>query len=161
MGDIRLFVSHSHEDKDIAVALVDVIEAAMVRGKDRILCTSHHNKKEYGYTGDEDVSEHLRQHLSQSSCVVSLWTPHSRSSIWCLFELGGAWALANKTYPLLAPGLDQESLPPPLRKGMVGAKLSEPEEISRFLRNLRQRLGWDERGGASAEIKKLVEVAKR
>ena len=30
MGDIRLFVSHAHSDREIAVALVKVIEAAMV-----------------------------------------------------------------------------------------------------------------------------------
>ena len=40
MGDIRLFISHSHDDKKIAAALVDVIEATMVP-RERILCTSH------------------------------------------------------------------------------------------------------------------------
>ena len=30
MGDIRLFVSHAHKDKEIAAALVTVIEAMMV-----------------------------------------------------------------------------------------------------------------------------------
>jgi len=40
MGDIRLFLSHSHADKEIAAVLLDAIEATMVP-RERILCTSH------------------------------------------------------------------------------------------------------------------------
>ena len=99
MGDIRLFVSHSHDDKEIAAALVDVIEATMVP-RERILCTSHENSK-YREPEGVDVSRYLRDHLTQSSCVLGLWTPNSIKSPWCLFELGGAWALATRTYPNL------------------------------------------------------------
>ena len=53
MGDIRLFVSHSHKDKEIAAGLVDVIEATTVP-RERILCTSHDNKK---YREPNDVDD--------------------------------------------------------------------------------------------------------
>lgn len=155
MGDIRLFLSHSHADKEIAVALVDAIEATMVP-RERILCTSHHKEK-YREPEGVDVGKYLRDHLTQSSCVIGLVTPNSMKSPWCLFELGGAWALATRTYPLLAGGVLQENLPAALR-GTDAAQLTEPEEIRRVLANVRGALGWDERvkGSGEKEIDALV-----
>ena len=155
MGDIRLFVSHSHDDRKIAAALVDVIEATMVP-RERILCTSHDNPK-YREPAGEDVSRYLRDHLTQSSCVIGLLTPNSMKSPWCLFELGGAWALATRTYPLLAGGLSQKDFPAAL-KGTDAAQLTEAEEIRRVLANVRRALGWDERvkGSSAKEIDHLL-----
>ena len=158
MGDIRLFVSHAHSDQKIAVALVKVIEAAMVP-RERLLCTSHPDRK-YREPEDEDVVKYLRDHLTQSSCVLGVLTPSSMESPWCLFELGGAWALATRTYCLRAGDLSQE-LPAAL-KGSEAARLTEPEEIRRVLANLRQALGWDERikGTAAKEIDDLVKLVR-
>ena len=155
MGDIRLFLSHAHADKEITAALVDVIEATMVP-RERILCTSHDNPK-YREPEGVDVSRYLRDHLTQSSCVIGLLTPNSMKSPWCLFELGGAWALATRTYPLLAGGLSQEHLPAALQ-GNEAAQLTESEEIRRVLANVRRALGWDERvkGSGAKEIDALV-----
>ena len=160
MGDIRLFVSHSHDDKKIAAALVEVIEATMVP-RERILCTSHKNPK-YRYPKGVDVNRYLRDHLTQSSCVLGLWTPNSKKSHWCWFELGGAWALATRTYPLLEGGLSEKNLPKAL-KGTDAAQLTEAEEIRRVLANVRRALGWDERvrGSAAKELDALVNLARR
>ncbi|KPJ91996.1 MAG: hypothetical protein AMJ53_10280 [Gammaproteobacteria bacterium SG8_11] len=160
MGDIRLFVSHSHDDKVIAAALVDAVEATMVP-RERILCTSHENSK-YREPEGVDVSKYLRDHLTQSSCVLALCTPNSMKSPWCLFELGGAWALATRTYPLLAGGVSQESLPAAL-KSADAADLAVAGEIRKVLANVRRSLGWDERikGSADKEIDTLVNLARR
>ncbi len=160
MGDIRLFVSHSHDDKKIAAALVEVIEATMVP-RERILCTSHDNPK-YREPEGVDVSRYLRDHLTQSSCVIGVLTPNSTKSPWCLFELGGAWALATRTYPVLAGRLSMEDLPAAL-KGTDAAQLNKAEEIRRVLANVRRALGWDERvkGSADKEIDTLVNIVRR
>ena len=159
MGDIRLFVSHAHKDKEIAMALVEVIEAAMVPDA-RILCTSH-DKPKYREPENVNVSQELRKHLKGSTCVLAVLTPNSVKSPWCLFELGGAWALATQTFPLLAGGLSQESLPAAL-KGNDAAQLTEPEEIRRVLADLRQVLGWRIRntGLAEKKINRLVKVVR-
>jgi hypothetical protein len=108
-----------------------------------------------------DVVEALRDHLTQSSCVLGVLTPSSMNSPWCLFELGGAWARATRTYCLLAGGLSQQSLPAAL-KDTDAARLTEPEEIRRVLANLRRTLGWDERikGSAAKEIDDLVNLVR-
>jgi hypothetical protein len=159
MGDIRLFVSHAHSDREIAVALVKAVEAAMVP-RERILCTSHPDPK-YREPEGVDVVKALRDHLTQSSCVLGVLTPSSMKSPWCLFELGGAWARATRTYCLLAGGVSPESLPAAL-KDTDAARLTEPEDIRRVLANLRRALGWDERikGSAAKEIDDLVNLVR-
>ncbi len=160
MGDIRLFVSHAHSDKEIAMALVDVIEAAMVP-EARILCTSH-DKPEYREPDNVDISQALRDHLVQSSCVLAILTPNSLKSPWCLFELGGAWARATQTYPLLAGRLSKDDLPAAL-KGNAASHLTNPKEILSTVVSLREFLDWQIRnsGLAEEEIKRLVEVVLR
>jgi hypothetical protein len=154
MGDIRLFVSHAHKDKKLAAALVEVIEAAMVK-QHRILCTKH-EKEEYSYPENEDVREHLRAHLSQSAVVLALLTPNSLASPWCLIELGGAWVLAKRTYLLFAGGISQESLPPALnRPDAIAIQLEKPEDIQKLLAKLYLDLGWPPRYQGSA-IDRLV-----
>ena len=159
MGHFRLFVSHAHRDKEIAAALVGVIEAAMVR-VEGILCTSH-DDPQYREPGNVDVTEYLRDHLQQSGCVLGVLTPNSLKSPWCLFELGGAWALTRRTYALLAGGLSKEDLPAAL-KGGEAAQLAEPEEIRRVLAGVSRHLNWRERDPNSAEneIKHLVDLVR-
>jgi hypothetical protein len=142
VGDIRLFVSHAHKDGQIAAGIVDLIETALVRDGG-ILCTSH---PRYGYEQSDriDVSEHLREHLSEASCVVALLTPYSLESRWCMFELGGAWTRATKTYPLLAGDVTPGHLPASL-KGKLSGNLNDPQDLRRLLLNLRTQLRWDER----------------
>ena len=159
MGDFRLFISHAHRDKEIAAALVSVIEAAMERAQG-ILCTSH-DDPQYREPGDVDVTEYLRTHLKQSGCVIGVLTPNSLKSPWCLFELGGAWALTTRTYALLAGGLSKEDLPAAL-KGGEAARLAEPGEVRRVLEDVGRHLDWLERapGSAEDEIRHLVELVR-
>jgi hypothetical protein len=160
MGKIRLFVSHAHSDRDIAVALVKAIEAAMVVPPEHLLCTSHPDEK-YREPEGVDLTQYLRDHLTQSACVLGLLTPSSIESSWCLFELGGAWLLAKQTYCLLAGGLSPDSLPAAL-KGAEAVQLTEPEEIRTVLAKIRQALVWDERinGSAAKEIDELVNLVR-
>jgi hypothetical protein len=149
MGAIQLFVSHAHKDSEIAASLVDIFEAAMEVPRDAILCTSAPG---YGLRIGVDVSKHLREHLTQSSCVVAVLSPYSLSSKWCLFELGGAWAQATQTYPLFARGVSQNDLPAALQ-GMLGGQVSEPGDLRNLLTGLRSQLNWPERNMAAAEVK--------
>ena len=145
MGDVRLFVSHAHKDGEIAAGMVDLIETALVRNG-RILCTSHPDQREYGYPNSNriDVSDHLREHLSESSCVVAILTPYSLESRWCLFELGGAWARATKTYSLVAGGVTPAHLPAALA-GRPFGKLDDEQDLLHLLLTLSRGLGWQPR----------------
>jgi hypothetical protein len=152
MGNIRLFVSHAHKDGDIAAALVDLVKTALVMTPgDDILCTSH---QEHGYTSLDgmDVSMLLQTHLSQSSCVIALLTPRSIQSGWCLFELGGAWARATKTFPLLGGDITPDQLPAAL-KGAPCGRIEEAQDLRRLLTAVATQLDWREQDPqVSAEL---------
>ncbi len=160
MGAIQLFVSHATKDADIAGALVRIVETAFDAPPRSIRCTSAPG---YELELGADVSEHLRAHLSQASCVIAVLTPYSLSSKWCLFELGGAWARSTRTYPLLADGLTQKDLPAALG-GTLAGQLSDARVLRALLSGLEGQLGWKEknREAAENEIKKLIaEIRKR
>ena len=147
MGAIQLFVSHAHKDADIAGALVRIVDTALQVPPNSILCTSAPG---YGLRLGADVSDHLRVHLSQASCVIAVLTPYSLSSKWCLFELGGAWARSTSTYPLLAGGLTQEDLPAALT-GTLGGQLSNAQDLRALLIDLERQLSWKEKNREAAE----------
>jgi hypothetical protein len=163
MGDIHLFISHSHKDKNIAADLVSVVEAALIPPDDkkRILCTSHDNEKYHpGYRAGQDVSPILREHLSESSCVLGVLTPESLGSRWVMFELGGAWAKATLTLPLLARGVslsDLSDMPTALSRDQA-VNLTEPDDIRKMIKQLEatlEKLGWKDRDSAISEIDRL------
>jgi hypothetical protein len=158
MGHYRLFVSHAHKDAKIAFAFIAAVEAAM-KTEGRILCTSL-RPPEYADPNVEDVSDLLHDHLNQSTCVVGILTPNSIESAWCLFELGGAWMLAKRTFPLLV-GIKPDKLPAALKKKKAAreaACLTEPGEVSKVLADLRVELDWELKGSAQKEIEQLVAV---
>lgn len=159
MGDIQLFVSHAHKDADIAGALVGIIDTAFYVPPKTILCTSAPG---YGLPLGADVSDHLREHLVQASCVIALLTPYSLSSKWCLFELGGAWARSTHTYPLLAGGLTQNDLPAALER-KLGGQLGDAQVLRKLLEGLKTQLKWEERNREAAEheIAKFIEKLRR
>ena len=128
--------------------------------RERILCTSHFDPK-YREKDGVNVIKYLRDHLTQSSCVIGVLTPNSINSRWCMLELGGAWARAKRTYCVIAGEVSLESIP--VLKDADAAQLTEPEEIRRLLANLRRALGWDKRvrGSAAEEINDLVYLASR
>jgi hypothetical protein len=158
VGKYRLFVSHAHKDEKIAIAFVAAVEAAM-RTKGGILCTSR-RPREYDDPNVEDVSYLLHDHLHQSACVVGILTPNSIESAWCLFELGGAWALAKRTFPLIA-GIKPNKLPAALKKKKAAreaARLTESGEVRKVLVDLSKELDWERIGPAQVEIEQLIAV---
>jgi len=119
----------------------------------RILCTSHPNQQDYGYPDSDriDVSQHLREHLSEASSVVALLTPYSLESRWCLFELGGAWVRATKTYPLVAGDVTRAHLPAAFKGNKLFGKLDNGQDLRCLLLSLGMELGWRPRKAADTE----------
>lgn len=105
---IRLFISHSHKDEDLAKKLVDVITFGLEVPRGAMRCTSVP-----GYQLDLGTmgSEALRRELGSAACVIAILTPNSLAADWVLFELGAAWANAKMAVPLLAGGLIDQDIP--------------------------------------------------
>jgi hypothetical protein len=107
---MAVFVSHAHRDEPLARALVDLIEGYFDVPGGAIRCTSVP-----GYTLPPGVhiSEALRSEIEKAEFVLALITPRGLESRYVLFELGAAWGLRGRAFPLLAHGLGPNDIPGP------------------------------------------------
>jgi len=107
---MALFISHAHADRELAAALVELVRGYFDVPSSAIRCTSVD-----GYTlpPGAQVSESLRSEVENSEFVLALVTPNGVRSTYVLFELGAAWGLRGRAFPLLAHGFSQSNLPGP------------------------------------------------
>lgn len=156
----RLFISHSAEDEELARALVDLLENHFsIPDVEMIRCTS---VSPYEIKVGLSASATLRRNIKEAKpTVIALITPNSIHSSWVLFELGAAWALERKTYPLLARGADFESLQGP-SYDLQALRLTVEQDVYALLDNLTDALGEKRQGTGDAvndKVKALVEAA--
>lgn len=111
VGYPKLFISHRHHDKDVAEALVRLIEAAFEVALGDLRCTSVHP---YKLRVGERTGERLRAELYRAEAVLGILTPDTRTSSYVLFELGASWGRRGLTFPLLAHGATLTDVPTPI-----------------------------------------------
>jgi len=155
---IEVFVSHAHEDRDLAQRLVSAIATGLQAPSDAIRCTSVPG---YDFTPGTDFIEALKDELTGASCVVGLWTPRSVKSQWCLFELGAAWGLAHKTL-FLSLGTEALRNPPAGFRSIHASQLSDAGQLRRFLDELARITAWptNNRPAAEHQFEQLAQFAK-
>jgi hypothetical protein len=158
-SNIEVFVSHAHEDKDLAQQLVTAIEVGLRVPSGAIRCTSVPG---YDLTPGADFIEALKDELRGASCVVGLWTPRSIKSQWSLFELGAAWGLSHKTL-LLSLGTEALRDPPAGFRSIQASQLSDAGQLRQFLDELARITAWstNNRRAAEGRLEDLAEFAKR
>lgn len=155
---VEVFVSHAHEDKDLAQRLVRAIELGLHVPSDAIRCTSVPG---YDFTPGTDFVEALKEELTGASCVVGLWTQRGMKSQWCLFELGAAWGLAHKTL-FLSLGTEALRDPPAGFRSIHASQLSDAGQLRRFLEELGRITAWPNknRPAAENELEDLAQFAR-
>ena len=155
---MEVFVSHAHEDKDLAQRLVRAIELGLHVPSDAIRCTSVPG---YDFTPGTDFVEALKEELTGASCVVGLWTQRGMKSQWCLFELGAAWGLAHKTL-FLSLGTEALRDPPAGFRSIHASQLSDAGQLRRFLEELGRITAWPNknRPAAENELEDLAQFAR-
>jgi hypothetical protein len=155
---IELFISHAHEDRDLAQRLVRAIDLGLQVPPDAIRCTSVPG---YDFSPGVDFIKTLKEEITGASCVVGLWTPRSLKSQWCLFELGAAWGLAHQTL-FLSLGSDALRDPPAGFRSIHASQFTDAAQMRRFLDQLARITGWPARNrpAADAELEDLAQFAK-
>jgi len=111
-SNVRIFISHSSADVDVAEALTDLLERAFHLGRESIRCTSVIG---YSLPTGARIDDQLRFEIEQSEVLIALITETSLSSTYVLFELGARWVLRKPLFPLLAKGLRGADLKEPLK----------------------------------------------
>jgi hypothetical protein len=108
---VRIFISHSSADKDVAEAFANLLRAALpITGKD-IRCTSVDG---YKLQAGADSDAQLKQEVLLSTVFVGLLSPTSLKSVYVLFELGARWGAKRYFAPIMVGGLGTDALKAPL-----------------------------------------------
>jgi hypothetical protein len=109
--NIRIFVSHSHDDVGLAKRLVDLLTKALKIDSREIRCTSVPG---FDLSGGDPSAQVIRDNLQDCDVVIGLITEKSLSSHFVLFELGAAWGLGARLVPILGPGYQPSIVRAPL-----------------------------------------------
>jgi TIR domain len=157
----QIFISHSHDDANIAEALVDALLAAMDISPDSVRCTSvPGHQLPFGRT----IAEQLKVDIGATSAVLVLLTQNSLRSKWVLFELGATWALGKVVIPILGHGMAVSDLPGPLAN-YPSVAIDSPDATNRIADamaqiastlKISQRFG----GKREAKVRKFLDCAQ-
>ena len=108
---MRVFISHSNRDAELARALIDLLQAALPITGDDTRCSSLDG---YRLPGGVSVDQQLRFEVHDAKLVIGLLTPNSLRSAYVAFELGARWGAEKPMIPLLASGITPDDLEGPL-----------------------------------------------
>lgn len=101
MSQNEFFISHSSDDSELVGQFVDFLQIALNVNRSSIYCTSGTGTKQIG-TGVNFI-EDIKQNVAGTKMVIFILTPNYFESNFCLAELGAAWALSSRIYPIIIP----------------------------------------------------------
>lgn len=136
---IRLFISHSSQDIELADLVVRLLSTALALRSQHIRCTSLDG---YRLPGGADSDEQLRDEALAADCFVGIVSPHSLGSAYVLFELGARWGAKKHLVPLLGPGMKPHALKGPLA-GLNALSCDNSSELHQLVHEIGQRLQLD------------------
>lgn len=109
----RIFISHRHQDKDIARSVIDLLETAFEIAQGQIRCTSVPG---YKLAVGSHSADSLQTDLNGAEIVMGLIGKDTADSDYVLFELGASWGLRKPTFPLRISGATYTHVPEVLRE---------------------------------------------
>ncbi len=137
MGSPKVFISHATEDKDLADALIDVLTSSSDLSPDDILCTSPDGMK---LTPGVNFVDRLQKYVADARTVVLLLSETYYDSVFCLCELGAAWALKQDIVPLVVPPLPKSAIGDVLLGIHVGS-IDSKEDLSSLMSRIQSKTG--------------------
>lgn len=133
MSKPLIFISHISEEKEIALALKDLIESSFLGMLD-VFVSSDYASVNLGQKWLDDITTAL------NDCVVEIiiCSPVSVERQWINFEAGAGWIRNIPVIPLCHSGIEPNELPIPLKLLQAGKVTEEIslKEIFRVLVNI-------------------------
>lgn len=95
-----LFVSHSSQDVEFVVRLVDLLTRALRLSSNEIRCTSLNG---YRLPAGATIDSQLRREVNACKILIGVLSEYSLESMYVLFELGARWGTGRPFVPILTP----------------------------------------------------------
>jgi adenylate cyclase class IV len=107
----KIFISHSSEDSSIALALIELLQMALLLPRSDIRCTSVTG---YSLPAGVSIESVLRGDVGSADVFIGLLSRKSLQSLYVLFELGARWGSGEPILPVLLSDVSASDLKGPL-----------------------------------------------
>ena len=156
---MRVFISHSSNDVEVARLLIDLLQKALPLSNDEIRCTSVDG---YRMQAGVRFDEELRAEVCEAELLIGLITPDAVVSDYVRLELGARWGSHKPMILLLASGATVGHLRGPLA-GINALDARENGQVHQLLENAADYLGGTlgETSSYEAAVNKLVQESSR
>lgn len=162
---VSVFISHSHEDKEIVSALADLLKFSFKLSAGEIVSTSVGGGR---LPWGANVSETLRRRIREAKSFICIATQNSLgslnrpSSFYVALEVGARWGMKRSVAVMLAAGATGSLLEGPLKEQIV-LSCDDISQIQQFIREIARILGRDPEPAeaTSAAINNLLSESKK
>lgn len=122
-----LFISHSHDDEEFVIALVNLLED-MGFSKETLFCSS---VREYGIPLSGDIFETIRGlFIEHDLYVIFIHSPRFYGSPVALNEMGAAWVLKTDFCSILTNDMKYEKMKGVVNNAKISIKVDEKDASS-------------------------------
>lgn len=135
MPNLTIFLSHIHEEAELASRIKHEIETMFLRTVE-VFVSSDRRSIRAGQQWLKEISDAL----NRSGLYFALCSPASITRHWIFFECGAGWLRGCPTIPLCHSGLSRGDLPPPL-SFLQAIELTEPADLDHVVDEIAQLAG--------------------
>lgn len=119
--EYKIFISHSHKDKEIVGAFVELLERLGLSSKE-VFCSSIPG---YNVPLGMDIFEYLRELLRKENIlVIFMLSKNYYESTVCMNEMGAAWVLKSDYYSVLLPGFQFKEIEGAINPNLIAIDLN-------------------------------------
>lgn len=126
---MKFFISHSSQNRDLVSLFVELLNSKLGVADSDIYCTSIQNQVKLGKNFIQDI----QNNLVDAEVVFFLITEEYLSSIFCLMEMGAAWAYKENIIPILVPPVTFKTLSGTPLAPIQAYSLANTEDIGTIL----------------------------
>lgn len=126
---MKFFISHSSKNRDLVSLFVELLNTKLGVADNDIYCTSIQNQVKLGKNFIQDI----QNNLVDAEVVFFLITEEYLSSIFCLMEMGAAWAYKDNIIPILVPPVTFKTLAGTPLAPIQAYSLANTEDIGTIL----------------------------
>jgi hypothetical protein len=93
-----------------------------------------------GVPSGKDLNSYVRQKVADASIVVAIISPAFQTRPFCIAELGAAWSVVGRLFPIAVPGMERPDLEGVLR-GLVVKHLDDSAALDELHTRVSEALG--------------------
>ena len=156
-----IFISHAHEDAELANSLRQLLQLALGLDSNDITCTNDAN---YGLTFGKNLQDEIDARLTGAKAVFLLATRRSKGKAWVQYECGVS-AAARKAgqlqFYVLTPTSEERDAVPEPYGDLVSVSMSDGRETWALVKQLRETLGQMTAADVGTSTSALLELQGR